>query len=80
MAVYFYIQAEIPASFLKNPKRPLFESKFGFDDFKTLVSYVPKKNKAVLLMSTFHHDKCLLDEKRKFKPEIIDFYNKTKGN
>ena len=30
-------------------------SVFGFNDQLTMVSYVPKKNKAVILLSTMHH-------------------------
>lgn len=44
----------------------------------TLVSYVPKINKSVLLLSTFHHSKSIQQNEEK-KPEIITFYNKTKG-
>ena len=55
-------------------------SKFAFTEDETLVPYVPKKNKAVILLSTMHHDKTIdADTAHKMKPEIITFYNKTKG-
>jgi len=41
------------------------------------VSYVPKKNKSVVLLSSLHHDSAICDDSG--KPEIIEFYNKTKG-
>lgn len=44
----------------------------GFTADKTLVSYVPKKNKAVLLVSSMHHTKCSNSESG--KPEIIEYY------
>jgi HJR/Mrr/RecB family endonuclease len=44
-----------------------------------MVSYVPKRNKAIILLPTMHHDaevhKDTGDEK---KPEMITFYNLTK--
>jgi hypothetical protein len=43
-----------------------------------LVSYVPKKGHAVILLSSFHHD-VSIDDERKKKPEIILYYNETKG-
>jgi len=42
-----------------------------------MVLYVPKQNKAVVLLSTMHHDN-IVDDKSK-KPEIIMDYNRTKG-
>lgn len=44
-----------------------------------MVSYVPSKLKAVLLLSTEHHDDAVSGEDSKFKPDIILHYNKTKG-
>ena len=43
----------------------------------TLVSYVPKKAKFVLLLSTMHN----IEETNSTsgKPEIIEYYNKTKS-
>ena len=68
----------IPPQFQKDKKRELHEIKFGFQKEKTLVSYVPKLNKAVILLSKEHHDKSVnLEESN--KPEIILAYNATKG-
>lgn len=51
-------------------------SLFGFNGDVTICSYVPKKKKAVILLSTLHHDKSISGAKN--NPEIITFYNKTK--
>jgi hypothetical protein len=49
---------------------------FGFTKDMTIVSHVPQKNKIVLLLSTMHHDNAIDSNN---KPEIITFYNMTKG-
>ena len=50
---------------------------YGFYDEITLVSYVPKKAKVVMLLSTMHN----IEETNSTsgKPEIIEYYNKTKS-
>lgn len=68
---------EIPPSFLPNRKKPVLSSDFAFCEKKTLVSFTPKKAKSVILLSTFHSSKSV-DSNTK-KPEIIHFYNSTKG-
>ena len=67
---------EIPQEF--KPARQLDENSctFGFTKDLTLVSCVPKKNKSVVLLSSLHHDSAICSESG--KPEIIEFYNKTK--
>lgn len=69
---------ELPSQFLPQKTSEVHSSKFGFCKDLTLVSYVPKKSKAVILLSTMHHDKAICEEDEK-KPEIIKFYNMTKG-
>lgn len=69
---------DIPTEFRPNKYREVFSSIHGFCKNLTLVSYVPKPKRSVILLSTEHHlDLC--DEKNNKKPEIIQFYNKTKG-
>ena len=68
---------EIPAEFLPNKKKTISSSMFGFQKHATLVSFTPKKNKSVVLLSTMHRD-AKVDAETK-KPEIIQFYNSTKG-
>ena len=68
---------EIPQTFLKNPSRIVDTCLFAFKDEMTITSFVPKKSKAVILVSTQHHtDEIDLKSK---KPKIILDYNKLKG-
>lgn len=69
---------EIPESFLPKKSRPVLSSEFAFTSDKTLVSYVPKYNKSVVLLSSMHHEKSILEDHHAKIPEIIDFYNTTK--
>lgn len=63
---------------LKDPRgREEGTNLFAFNGEKTLVSFCPKKGKVVTALSTQHHEP-LADAKTK-KPEIILFYNATKG-
>ena len=57
-------------------KRSVGSSLFGFSDRQTLVLHVPKKNKAVVLLSTMHNDNKV-DEETGF-PEMILDYNAIK--
>ena len=70
-------KAEIPTVMKPNSSREVYSSMFGFKDQVTLVSYVPKKNKAVKALSTMHHDTVV--EGEEYKPEIIMHYNATKS-
>ena len=71
-------KSAIPTSFLKSKSRMLLSSLFVFKDFLTLTSYVPKKNKSVILLSTHHHLDEIEYDNFQNKPEIIHFYNKNK--
>lgn len=66
----------IPKEFLPYSKRPVESADHAFNGKTTLVSYVPKKNKSVILLSTMHHTATMNESKR--KPDIICFYNETK--
>lgn len=71
---------EIPAKFTATKGRERCSSMFGFSTCTTLVSYTPKPNKIVLLVSTLHHDNAInISSGASKKPEIISFYNSTKG-
>ena len=50
---------DIPVEFQANRNRQTESSLFGFDGQLTIASYVPKKNRAVILLSTMHHDKSV---------------------
>ena len=69
---------DIPKELLPAHARETHSSIFCFDDRLTLVSYVPKKGKAVILLSSMHHDDSICYEDDK-KPEIISYYNATKS-
>lgn len=68
---------DIPKEFQPSKNRDIQSTLYGFTDEISLVSYVPKKNKAVMLVSSMHHTKCT-DLQTK-KPEVIIYYNSTKG-
>ncbi|XP_030758011.1 uncharacterized protein LOC115883741 [Sitophilus oryzae] len=71
---------ELPPEFVNTRNRPECTSVFGFQENITIVSYVPKKNKNVILASSLHHDDSIdKSTAAKFKPEIITYYNQTKG-
>jgi len=58
--------------------RPQYSSLFGFHEKVTFCSYVPKNNKAVILLSTMHNDAVINDDEKK-KPHMITFYNMYKS-
>ncbi|KAJ8897126.1 hypothetical protein PR048_002472 [Dryococelus australis] len=69
---------EIPQQFLLNPQRKETSSIFAFAKDIIIVSYVPKKRKAVVLLLTQYHDATIHeDEDRKL--EIIQHFKETKG-
>ena len=70
-------KAHIPKEFLPHKTREVGSSLFGFTRYVTMVSYVRKKNRAVVLISSMHHTKDI--EETTGKPEIIVHYNNTKG-
>lgn len=65
---------EIPSQF-KVASKTIPSTQFCFSDNITLLSHTPKKNKIVLLASTFSR----FTEITNGKPNIILHYNKTKG-
>jgi len=67
----------IPSEFQAFSRKPVLETKFGFTENMTLLSFVPKKNKNVIMISTMFHNKAV--DTSTHKPEMIMFYNKTKG-
>lgn len=70
-------KAEIPIEFLPNRSRADQSADYGFTSDMTLLSFVPKKSKAVILISSMHHS--IETDTETQKPEIIAFYNSTKG-
>jgi len=75
---------KIPQEFKPARQRDENSPIFGFSKDLTLVScvichvsYVPKKNKSDVFLSSLHHDSAICSDSG--KPEIIEFYNRTKG-
>lgn len=68
---------EIPKEFQPNKNRQVNSTLFGHTNQKTLCSFVPKKNRAVILVSSMHHGNQIDEDTN--KPEIIMYYNSTKG-
>ncbi|XP_069589943.1 piggyBac transposable element-derived protein 4-like [Ranitomeya imitator] len=71
---------ELPPQFVSVKERQQYSSMFAFHNGKALVSYVPHAKKIVLLLSTLHDDAAIdPGTGAEKKPEIITFYNATKG-
>ena len=68
---------EIPQKFKPARQRDENSSIFGFTKEFPLVSYVPKKKKSVFLLSSLRHVSAICSDSG--KPEIIEFYSRTKG-
>ncbi|XP_056869731.1 piggyBac transposable element-derived protein 4-like [Takifugu flavidus] len=72
-------KADIPPVMKPSKLREIYSSEFGFRGNMTMVSYVPKKGKSVVLLSTMHDDKAVDESNHKKKPDVILFYNQKKG-
>lgn len=72
---------EIPTCFLDIKKRTVNSTVFGYGKDILLTSYVPKKTKNVLMISTMHEHGIIDSESGdQKKPEVITYYNNsTKG-
>ena len=60
------------------PEGERYSSKLAFSDTHSLVSYVPKKNRSVILMSTQHKDYAVSTTEGR-KLHIIQDFNRSKG-
>ena len=69
---------EIPECMKAAKSREPKSSTFGLDEQLTMTSYVPKRNKAVILLSSMHHNVSIIEDDAQKRPEIIHFYSKTK--
>ncbi|GLD67800.1 piggyBac transposable element-derived protein 4-like protein [Lates japonicus] len=71
---------KLPAALLALRGRPVLSSKFAFTPNTALVSYLPKKNKNVLLLSTLHRQPPdVISQRVDKKPAAILDYNSNKG-
>lgn len=70
---------ELPKEFIQTKKRHVHDTYFGFQRDTTIISYISKRGKVVLVASTMHHDaKIDRESGAKKKPEMITDYNSTK--
>lgn len=68
---------EIPEQLKNTRSRPIGTSMFCYDGCLTLVSYKPKPSKMVYLLSSCDEEAAI--NQTTGKPEMIMFYNQTKG-
>ncbi|KAJ8389232.1 hypothetical protein AAFF_G00122520 [Aldrovandia affinis] len=69
---------ELPPNLLQTRQRAILSSVFAFTKTHTAVSYVPKRGRNVLLLSTKHREPSVSEAEHK-KPTIILDYNSCKG-
>ena len=75
----------IPEELKTTTGRDLYSSKFAFTDPAsqkppvTLVSYIPKPQRNLIMLSSQHHDAKVMEEGEK-KSDINLYYNATKGS
>jgi len=70
---------DVPKEFMPARRREVLTTMCGFTETGvTMVSYVPKRNRAVVLMSTLHSS-VTCDPSNEMKPNIILHYNRTKS-
>ena len=68
----------LPSNMQHTKDRPVYSTSFAYHRDVTVCSYVPKKKKAVVLLSSMHVS-GEVEKTQSAKPEIIKYYNKTKG-
>jgi hypothetical protein len=72
-------KGELPREFTQKEREPK-SSIFGFQENVTIVSYAPKANRSVVLISSMHNDdKIDPASGNELKPEIVTYYNSTKS-
>ncbi|XP_052379270.1 piggyBac transposable element-derived protein 4-like [Oncorhynchus keta] len=71
-------KAELPPALFESKGRQVLSSRFAFTPTATLLSYLAKKNKNVLLLSTLHTE-AQVSDRRDRKPALVLDYNCNKG-
>lgn len=71
-------KAYIPPAMTASKAREELSTVFGFNEKITMCSYVPKKAKVVIMLSSMHKEPKISDSAKK-KPEMIEFYNWSKA-
>ena len=69
----------LPPEFVAKNGLQLHESRFGFQKKLTMVTHQSKKANNVTLLSSMHAEPEIDESTRKMKPEIVTYYNNTKG-
>ncbi|GFS21416.1 PiggyBac transposable element-derived protein 4 [Elysia marginata] len=69
----------LPQKFAGKKELQLYESAFGFQDSRMICSYQGHRPKNVILVSSMHGDAAIDLSNEKQKPEVVLFYNRTKG-
>ena len=72
-------QPEIPPLLLSGKQRQVCSSIFSFTSDLTLVSYVPARNKLVILLLSQHHEDTCMGEEKDCNPEIMMHSDATKN-
>ncbi|KRZ39520.1 hypothetical protein T4C_10062 [Trichinella pseudospiralis] len=62
VGIFWRNKKEVPSELTQTRGREVDSSMFCFDEQLTLLSYIPKRRKCVLLLSTMHHDDALSAE------------------
>lgn len=68
----------LPPNMQPSKTRAIYSTNFAFRKEATLCSYVPKKNKSVIVISSMHMVPEV-EQTNTAKPKIISYYNQTKG-
>ncbi|CAK1580708.1 unnamed protein product [Parnassius mnemosyne] len=68
----------LPSNMQASKDRAILSKNFAFRENETLCSYVPKRNKSVVLLSSMHGT-AEVEKNLTAKPSIIKYYNKTKS-
>ncbi|XP_026036683.1 piggyBac transposable element-derived protein 1-like [Astatotilapia calliptera] len=69
---------EIPPVLRQTKGRAIYSSTFAFTVRNTFVSYIPRRGRNVLVLSTKHRKPEVSDGEKR-KPVIIDDYNQCRG-
>ncbi|CAI9726495.1 Hypothetical predicted protein [Octopus vulgaris] len=70
-------KVELPSAFKNRKERETNSTIFGFQKDSMILSYCPKKNFVVTLMSTMHSQPSIDSKSAEKKPEVNTCYNKT---
>lgn len=72
-------KTDVPPALREIKGRPVHSSKFLHHEGLTIVSYIPKKHRNVVLLSSQHQGAKIEGQEHDFKPQMILDYNKTNG-